>query len=147
MSRPLSRWSCGLPNHFGQSCSSSKILLQRDRGHYGCALVKGPLHTLWRPSPAWTPGPQGLLTVWKSLRLTNPKGLRIRTGLVQGSKRARPSPNSRGASRCCGRGRLAPGPLSLSPSYPALQLDADDAKPTFDEEEGQDEYDEVAMPV
>ncbi|XP_019607882.2 band 3 anion transport protein isoform X1 [Rhinolophus sinicus] len=26
-------------------------------------------------------------------------------------------------------------------------LDADDAKPTFDEEEGQDEYDEVAMPV
>jgi hypothetical protein len=38
------------------------------------------------------------------------------------------------------------GSLTLSSSCP-LQLDADDAKPTFDEEEGRDEYDEVPMPV
>lgn len=42
---------------------------------------------------------------------------------------------------------LAPGVLIISLCYPALQLDADDAKPIFDEEEGQDEYDEVPMPV
>lgn len=37
--------------------------------------------------------------------------------------------------------------LTLGPSYSPLQLDADDAKPTFDEEEGRDEYNEVTMPV
>lgn len=42
---------------------------------------------------------------------------------------------------------LAPGSLTVSLCYPALQLDADDANPNFDEEEGQDEYDEVPMPV
>ncbi|ELK14165.1 Band 3 anion transport protein [Pteropus alecto] len=47
----------------------------------------------------------------------------------------------------CGMAHLAPGSLTVSLCYPALQLDADDAKPTFDEEEGQDEYDEVPMPV
>lgn len=35
-------------------------------------------------------------------------------------------------------------PLSCSST---LQLDADDAKPNFDEEEGQDEYNEAPMPV
>nr|XP_030704824.1 band 3 anion transport protein isoform X1 [Globicephala melas] len=37
-------------------------------------------------------------------------------------------------------------PLTLCPSCPP-QLDADNVKPNFDEENGQDEYDEVAMPV
>lgn len=49
-----------------------------------------------------------------------------------------------------GGGRIGPRTprkLTLSPFYSTLQLDADDAKPTFDEEEGQDAYDEVTMPV
>lgn len=44
------------------------------------------------------------------------------------------------------KGSSGPWALTLCHSYPTLQLDADDAKPTFDEE-GQDEYDEVPMPM
>lgn len=44
-------------------------------------------------------------------------------------------------------GPRTPRKLTLSPSYSTLQLDADDAKPTFDEEEGRDEYNEVTMPL
>lgn len=41
---------------------------------------------------------------------------------------------------------MAPQPLTLYPSF-FPQLDADDVKLNLDEQNGQDEYDEVAMPV
>jgi len=41
---------------------------------------------------------------------------------------------------------VAPQPLTLCPSF-FPQLDADDVKLNLDEQNGQDEYDEVAMPV
>lgn len=47
-------------------------------------------------------------------------------------------------------GEGSPGPSAAHPvSFlpPPPQLDADNVKPNFDEENGQDEYDEVAMPV
>lgn len=56
------------------------------------------------------------------------------------------SPDPRGASALGGglTWALSHSPYVL-PAPP--QLDADNAKPNFDEENGQDEYDEVAMPV